>query len=175
VTWYAIYKRVENRGQSDIEVKYGFSYPAFFFTWVWALSKRLYAVAFVSFLFGPLTPLSIVFCILSVMPPMLWVPTGSKNLESFVVNAVPLLSAWTVQVTMGFCGNVMYRKKLKKSSFICTTAVCRNRSISQCYKPHIFRQIVIFAKSMNYSGLVPGVLLSVVVLWLAVHDLFPVG
>lgn len=175
MTWYAIYKRVENRDQSDIEVKYGFSYPAFFFTWVWALSKRLYAVAFVSFLLGPLTPLSIVFCILSVMPPMLWVPTGSKSPESFVVNAVPLLSAWIVQVAMGFYGNAMYRKKLDEKNFICTTAVCHNRRIFRCYKSHLFRQIGIFAKRVNYSGLIPGVLLTAVVLWLAIHNLFPIG
>lgn len=174
MSWYAVYHRGEDGKHNEIAVKFGFSYTAFLFTWIWALTKRLYIVAFLSFLLGPITPMSIVFYILSAIPPPLWVTTGSKSLASFALNALPWVLAWSVQTYLGFNGNRMYRRKLEKINYSYLMTVCHRRNITRCYKPMLFNRMCFLIKNTNYSGLIPGALLSMAALWLSIHNLLPI-
>ncbi len=91
-----------------------FSFTAFFFTWIWALTKRLWLVALIGFLIGTLTPLSIIFYIISLLPPLLWEQVGSRTLSGFLINTALLLPSWSMQVFLGFYGVKLYRKKIAK-------------------------------------------------------------
>jgi hypothetical protein len=87
MTWYAIYQQLGKTERCDVKIKFGFSYPAFFFTWIWAIYKRLYLLALLSFVFGILTPFSVFFYVISILPPLAWAPAdGTKNIVSFEVN-----------------------------------------------------------------------------------------
>ncbi len=174
MSWYAVYHRGGEAKQKGVEVKFGFSYTAFLFTWIWALTRRLYLAAFLSFLLGPLTPMSIVFYILSAMPPPLWVTMGSKSFASFALNALPWILAWSVQTYLGFNGNRMYGRKLEKRNYSYLMAVCPSRNITRCYKPQLFNRMGFLENHMNYSCLIPGAVLSMAVLWLTIHDLLSV-
>ena len=174
MAWYAVYRETGKAEPSVRMIKFGFSYPAFFFTWVWALSKRLYLLSLVSFIFGPLTPLSIVSYIILAMPSPLWVPTGTSSPTSCALSAAPLLLSWGVQVSLGFYGNKIYRNKLERKNYIFYNATCTNEVITGCYKHRFIDGFCMLGKRSIYSGCLSGVLLSSVALWLDIHKLFPI-
>lgn len=165
MSWYAVYHRGGGAKQKDVEVKFGFSYPAFFFTWAWALSKRLYLLALLSFIFGPLTIFSVIYYVICIIPPPLWAPTGSRV-------SLPLVLSWVVQVVLGFFGNEIHRTKLEQSGYSYRMAVCYSRNMSDCYCIRI-NKLCIMARHGIYSGCISGVLLSLVTLWL-VLPIFPI-
>ena len=173
MAWYAIYQRVGKAERSDVEIKFGFSYSAFFFTWAWALSKRLYLLALLSFIFGPLTIFSAIYYIIYIIPPPLWVPTGSKTAVSFALNIAPFLLSWVVQVCLGFFGNELHRRMIEKNGYVFRMAACYNRNIVNCYERRTYNLCIISGQGI-YSGCISGALLSLTTLWLGIHNLFPI-
>jgi len=170
MAWYAIYRRV---GKAEhVEIKFGFSYPAFFFTWVWALSKQLYLLALLSFIFGSFTIFSVIYYVILIIPPPLWAPAGSRNIVSLALNDVPFILSWVVQVVLGFFGNEIHRTKLEQSGYSYRMAVCYNRDILDCCGIRT-NKLCIMARHGVYSGCISGALLSLVTLWL-VLPIFPI-
>ncbi len=135
-----------------------FSFTAFFFTWIWALTKRLWLVALISFLIGPLTPLSIIFYIISLLPPTLWEQVGSRTLSGFLINAALLLPSWSVQVFLGFYGVKLYRNKIAKQQ-TSRTEIDRTNSLNNM---------------ATLKRCLLGLLLSGFSLYLYLHRLFPI-
>jgi hypothetical protein len=168
MAWYAIYQRV---GRAEhVEIKFGFSYPAFFFTWAWALSKQLYFLALLSFIFGSWTIFSVIYYVILIIPPPLFAPAGSGNI--FSLNYVPIFLSWALQVALGFFGNEIHRKQLEQSGYRFRMAACYNRNIYSCCGMRI-KKLCIMARHGVYSDCIFGALLSLATLWLAV-PVFPI-
>lgn len=176
MTWYAIYQQLGKTECCDVKIKFGFSYPAFFFTWIWAIYKRLYLLALLSFVFGILTPFSVFFYVISILPPLAWAPAdGTKNIVSFALNAVPLLLSWGTQVSLGFFGNKIYRINTEKNKdFILHMATHYNRGTINCYEKIFTSRFCLIIWHEVYSGCISGLLLSSVTLWVWMHNLFPI-
>lgn len=155
--YYDIY--ISPGAEKAIVVKHGFSYPAFFFTWVWAIRKKLYLVAVITLVIGLLTPISIVFVVLSFLPRLLFCPAriyGSQTSMYFITNAMPYVFMWTVQACYGFFGNKLYGRMLEKKKFVLCGYYQKKSFLGTC---------------QAWGG---GIILSIAMLWLSIHNLFPI-
>lgn len=111
------------RKDADIvAVKDGFSYPGFFFTWVWAFAKRLWGVG-------------IFFFLLNIMAFSFfeWMPY--KNF--LAIHHLPSLwmtvnfSAWMAKALLGYFGNRLRGNKLIRQGYTRLPGTIRAKTFTQ--------------------------------------------
>jgi len=82
-------------------VKDGWSWPAFFFTWIWAYSKGLYLLCLGTIL-------------IAYVLPFFWAITTGDVAE---YNALKFIIIFLVVLGLGANGNELYGEKLKRKGF----------------------------------------------------------
>jgi hypothetical protein len=113
---YKIYRK----DAEVVAVKDGFSYPGFFFTWIWALVKRLWTVGLFFFLLN-----AFAFSIFE------WI--SHKNFHAadhLSAGWVALnLSTWVVKAFLGYYGNTLVSKKLLRLGYVQVPGTVRAANI----------------------------------------------
>lgn len=128
---YNIYKHSDGKIEA---VKQGWSWPAFFFSWIWALIKQLWMVAV----------LIIAYAIISSIVIQLMTPSydyyeyGGEDLsQAFLLKSISLLIQLGIAIFLGVKGNSLREANLIKRGYECIgniNAVNPDSAISDALK-----------------------------------------
>lgn len=128
---YNIYKHPNGKIEA---VKQGWSWPAFFFGWIWALIKQLWMVAV----------LIIAYAIISSIVIQLMTPSydyyeyGGEDLsQAFLLQSISLLIQLGIAIFLGVKGNSLREANLIKRGYECIgniNAVNPDSAISDALK-----------------------------------------
>ena len=128
---YNIYKHPDGKIEA---VKQGWSWPAFFFGWIWALIKQLWMVAV----------LIIAYAIISSIVIQLMTPSydyyeyGGEDLsQAFLLQSISLLIQLGIAIFLGVKGNSLREANLIKRGYECIgniNAVNPDSAISDALK-----------------------------------------
>ncbi|MCT6875122.1 DUF2628 domain-containing protein [Frischella perrara] len=129
---YNIYKHPDGKIEA---VKQGWSWPAFFFGWIWALIKQLWMVA------GLLIAYAIISSIviqLMILPSYDYYEYGGQDLsQAFLLQSISLLIQLGITIYLGVKGNSLREANLIKRGYECIgniNAVNPDSAISDALK-----------------------------------------
>ena len=128
---YNIYKHSDGKIEA---VKQGWSWPAFFFSWIWALIKQLWMVA------GLILAYAIISSIIikSVTPSYDHYEYSGEDLsQAFLLQNISLLIQLGIAIFLGVKGNTLREANLIKRGYECIgniNAVNPDSAISDALK-----------------------------------------